>query len=114
MGDDAATFERLIRLGIALAVGLTVGLERGWRERNAAEGSRIAGWRTFGLFGLTGGLWADLTHSDPIAFGLATGALGIILGIAYWRQESSASRSITTLVAGILTFVLGEIGRAHV
>ena len=38
---DLQVFERL---GLALAVGLLI--ERGWHEREAAEGSRIAGIRT--------------------------------------------------------------------
>ena len=41
--------ETLLNLGLALALGLLVGVERGWQEREAAEGSRLAGIRTFGL-----------------------------------------------------------------
>ncbi|UUZ70636.1 hypothetical protein LP416_29630 [Polaromonas sp. P2-4] len=37
-------------LAAALAVGALVGLERGWRERERAEGSRVVGLRTFSLF----------------------------------------------------------------
>lgn len=36
-------------LGSALAVGLLVGLERGWRDRELPEGGRVAGLRTFTL-----------------------------------------------------------------
>ena len=32
--------EILVNLGLALALGLLVGVERGWQEREAAEGSR--------------------------------------------------------------------------
>ncbi|HFD79505.1 MAG TPA: MgtC/SapB family protein, partial [Gammaproteobacteria bacterium] len=42
-------------LGISLAIGLLIGVERGWKEREVAEGKRIAGVRTFGLLGLLGG-----------------------------------------------------------
>ena len=48
------------RLGVALAIGLLIGLERGWHERELAEGERIAGIRTFGLIGLLGGVTATL------------------------------------------------------
>ena len=34
---------------------LLVGVERGWQERQVAEGQRIAGVRTYGLIGLLGG-----------------------------------------------------------
>ena len=43
-------------LGIALAIGLLIGLERGWRARNRDEGMRVAGLCTYGMIGLLGGL----------------------------------------------------------
>lgn len=46
----------LARLVMPLAIGLLIGLERGWHQRAARPGSRVAGLRTFGLFGLIGGL----------------------------------------------------------
>ena len=107
--------ERLIRMGVALGVGLTVGLERGWRAREAAEGSRIAGWRTFGLIGLAAGIWADIGGSNLVALGMALLAITVSLAVAYWRKsETSADRSATTLVAAIVTFALGGLaGRGH-
>ncbi|TIS21640.1 MAG: MgtC/SapB family protein, partial [Mesorhizobium sp.] len=33
----------IVRLGVAMAIGLLVGLERGWRERDAPDRSRTAG-----------------------------------------------------------------------
>src|SRR4026208_2380868 len=50
--DVDAIFQRL---GLALAIGLLVGLERGWKAREAAEGERVAGLRTYALSGLLGG-----------------------------------------------------------
>lgn len=46
----------LLRLGLALAVGLIVGIERGWRQRHRPDGGRTAGVRTFALIGFLGGL----------------------------------------------------------
>ena len=37
----------------ALAVGLVIGLERGWHERELPEGGRVAGLRTFALTGVS-------------------------------------------------------------
>jgi uncharacterized membrane protein YhiD involved in acid resistance len=54
--------EVIFNLGLALALGLLVGVERGWQEREAAEGSRLAGIRTFGLISLLGGLWDLLSR----------------------------------------------------
>ena len=51
--DTRDLFERL---GLALAIGLLIGLERGWRERDFGDGERAAGIRTFALIGLLGGL----------------------------------------------------------
>jgi hypothetical protein len=42
--DTRDLFERL---GLALAIGLLIGLERGWRERDFGDGERAAGIRTF-------------------------------------------------------------------
>ena len=36
--------ETLVSLGVALTLGLQVGLEWGWQERSAPEGRRVAGF----------------------------------------------------------------------
>nr|WP_305909505.1 MgtC/SapB family protein [Methylomarinum sp. Ch1-1]MDP4522422.1 MgtC/SapB family protein [Methylomarinum sp. Ch1-1] len=51
MSDTQQTF---YYLSVALAIGLLIGLERGWKERKAEEGARVAGVRTYGLTGLLG------------------------------------------------------------
>ena len=51
------------QLGLALAIGLLVGLERGWRERDTPDGGRTAGIRTYGISGLLGGVAAALSLS---------------------------------------------------
>ena len=43
-------------LGLALALGLLIGVQRGWASRTDAPGSRFAGIRTHALFGLAGGI----------------------------------------------------------
>ena len=53
----------ITRLGLALAIGLLVGLERGWQERDAPDRSRTAGIRTFGISGLLGGVLAALANA---------------------------------------------------
>jgi uncharacterized membrane protein YhiD involved in acid resistance len=68
--------QMIYRLGLALAIGLLVGLERGWREREAPAGSRTAGIRTYGISGLVGGVFAALA----IAFNAASVFLGGFLG----------------------------------
>ena len=39
------------RLAVALAIGLLVGLERGWQTREERDHQRTAGFRTFALTG---------------------------------------------------------------
>lgn len=98
-------------LGAALAVGLVIGLERGWREREQAEGSRVAGLRTFALIGLFGGVSARL-QPDFGAWPLAAGLLGLALltVVSYSAWVRSSGRvSATTAVAVLLTFVLGAL-----
>lgn len=53
----------LFRLLTALAIGLLVGIERGWRERDAPAGSRTAGVRTYALAGFLGGVSAAITQA---------------------------------------------------
>ena len=98
----------------ALAVGLVIGLERGWHDRELPEGGRVAGLRTFALTGLLGGV---LGHLQP-EFG-AWPLLGALLGLAllltvsYARNAKlSGNLSATTPVAMLLTLVLGAFA-AH-
>jgi uncharacterized membrane protein YhiD involved in acid resistance len=44
------------RLAVALAIGLLIGLERGWQTRDKRDQQRTAGLRTFALTGLLGGI----------------------------------------------------------
>jgi uncharacterized membrane protein (DUF4010 family) len=95
----------LTSLGYALAIGLLIGLERGWRERDALAGTRVAGWRTFGLLGLLGGMAARVPLLVAAAGLLVTGA---ILLVGYARQsQREDTRSATSSVAAILTLLLG-------
>jgi len=46
------TYALLERLLLALAIGLLIGVERGWQERDVKDGGRAAGVRTYALIGL--------------------------------------------------------------
>lgn len=97
-------------LGSALGVGLLVGLERGWRDRELPEGGRVAGLRTFALIGLAGGLLALVP--TPSGLLLAAGALGVVLlfAVAFRRaSEATGTLSITSAVAGLTTYGLGAL-----
>ncbi len=101
-------------LGTALAIGLFVGLERGWREREVREGGRVAGLRTFALIGLMGGALslvgqqAGVSPLVLLAAGLAS--VAALFAVAYRRAAAdSGTVSITSAIAALVTFVLGAL-----
>jgi len=104
-------FDTFIRLAVALAIGILVGLERGWHERAEPEGRRVAGIRTFGLIGLLGGVWALLAEAlGEVVMGLAFIALAAALIVARFRlARDTKDYGITTTTAALLTFGLGAI-----
>jgi len=109
--DDFADAKQIALLGIALAIGLLIGVERGWKARDAEEGKRIAGLRTFGLTGLLGGAAGMLTHFiGATAFGFVfIGFTGAVTVAYVVRQKLIDDISITGLVALLLTFILGGL-----
>jgi uncharacterized membrane protein (DUF4010 family) len=100
----------LERLAAALAVGLVIGLERGWSSRSAPEGSRVAGLRTFALVGFAGGVAAVLgvLASVWLAAGIAFG-LALLLFAIRIRDRNEADIGATTEVAAVVTFALGAL-----
>lgn len=102
--------EILMRLGTALAIGLLVGLERGWRSRDLADGQRAAGLRTFALAGLLGGVAGALAHGlDNLLFlGLAfLGFAGAFTAFHWLESREEGRNSVTGVVSGLLVFLLG-------
>ena len=99
------------RLGAALAVGLLIGVERGWKERAMAEGTRVAGLRTYGLLGMLGGGVALIAEQlGTVVLGLAFIAVAGVMTAAYVANlQRGDDVSITGLVAGLLSFVFGAL-----
>ncbi|MEY4844665.1 MAG: hypothetical protein RL312_946, partial [Pseudomonadota bacterium] len=107
--------ELIRRLAAALAIGLLVGTERHWRERQEAAGRRTAGVRTFALTGLLGGVMAVLALAlgQPggallLGFGLAA-LLGAQLPFALREADAENKVSATGLVAALGTYSLGAM-----
>ncbi|MGE3832435.1 MAG: MgtC/SapB family protein [Parvibaculaceae bacterium] len=100
------------RLALALAIGLLIGLERGWRERDAPAGSRTAGIRTYGISGLLGGVMAAVASAlnAPLVFIAGFLGFGLIFG---WFKTREAERddefSVTGVIAGLCVFALGGL-----
>jgi len=99
-------------ISVALAIGLLIGIERGWKKREAEEGQRVAGVRTYGLIGLLGGGSALLAGQyGSLVLGLAfvgmAGALTTIYVVNLRHGDDDVG--ITSLVAMLLTFILGAL-----
>ena len=104
----------LSRLAVALGIGLLIGLERGWRMREAQPGHRAAGIRTFAISGLLGGITGALAGATgrPEGAGLVLGAGFAVFSavIAVFGREANRANqtySATTTIAAMLTFALG-------
>lgn len=101
------------RLSVALAIGLMIGIERGWAARAEAEGERTAGLRTFTLSGLLGGVMGALAHALPggaTMLGLVFAAFAVVVALFRYREMvHEKTFGATTLVAAYLTFALGAL-----
>lgn len=97
------------RLAMALGIGFLIGVERGWRHRDAPEGTRAAGLRTYAIAGLFGGVAAALTPFVG-AIGFATLALAFSTAFVVfkiWESREDQDISVTGTLAGLLVFALG-------
>lgn len=105
------TLELFERFSLALAVGLLIGLERGWQTRDEPEGERAAGVRTHALAALLGALWAAIAQrieQGGIALGLAFLAFGGTIVLFRFREVvHEGTYGATTAVAGLVAFALG-------
>lgn len=94
----------------AVGIGLLIGLERGWRQRDEHAGGRIAGIRTYALLALGGALSGLLALNVSIWFGLI-GVTGIIVALLLAHRarlaEADDNVSATNVVVSILTVLLG-------
>ena len=103
MSRDMDVESALLRLGLALALGLLVGLQR---ERAA---SRVAGVRTFALitlFGAVAGLTTPVLGPWLVPAGaLALAAMLVVANIAHLREDPDPG--MTTEVAVLLMYAIG-------
>lgn len=100
--------QELLNILIALAVGVLVGIERGWSEREEEEGFRVAGLRTFSLLGILGGLWAILSKElgDWMVFAAFMAVSILIIAGHILEARKSGDLGTTTAFSMMLTFSL--------
>lgn len=107
------TFDLFQRLSVALAIGLLIGLERGWRSRDDPEGERAAGLRTHALAGLLGGVWGAIAvrtqgSGGAVALGIAFAIFSAAIAVFRFREiVHEGTYGATTVVAAMLAFALG-------
>ncbi|MBX7457737.1 MgtC/SapB family protein [Qipengyuania sp. 1NDH17] len=101
--------EVLSHLGAALAIGLMVGLERGWKLRDAEDGQRVAGIRTFTLLALTAGISGLLSAAGyEIIAGIIMAGATAIMALGYSRSVLADGRpDATSAIAAMVTLGLG-------
>jgi uncharacterized membrane protein (DUF4010 family) len=99
--------QQALWVGTALACGLLIGIERGWKLKEQRPGSRVAGVRTFTIVGLSSGIAGLLgSRGNPVvAAGIAIGLVAIMV-IAYSRELRDHHDS-TSAVAALGTIAIG-------
>lgn len=98
--------------GSGLAVGLLVGIERGWKLRGEADGMRVAGIRTFTLLGLVAGLAGVLAAA---AYGFISGMMvataALVVAIGYGRALfDKGPPDATSAISALAVLALGFLG----
>lgn len=98
----------------ALAAGMLIGIERGWKQREAQDGTRVAGLRTFCLIGASGGVASVIALQLSAALAsVLLAALALLLLLAFLRPRTApSSPDATTAVAAMLTMGLGVLAGA--
>ena len=103
---NAVWYWQALSVVTALACGLLIGIERGWKLREQEPGTRVAGVRTFTLLGLGSGI-AGLLGSAGYPLVAAAIAIGMvaILVIAY-SQSLESQHDSTSAVAAMATVAI--------
>lgn len=100
------------RLGLALAIGVLMGIERGWQARAALDGGRLAGIRTFSLIGLLGGVCGWLGQSLGVlvaAAGFLAVAAVVVTSHIMRARAGEQDVGVTTEIASLAAFALGAL-----
>jgi uncharacterized membrane protein (DUF4010 family) len=110
MGDWLPVISPFLGVGLAFALGLLIGVERGWSQRLEPDGSRVAGIRTMTLLGLAGGLAGTVgTQISPLIGAALLLAAAAPLLVGYARAARQGDLSATTAVVGAVTLGIGVL-----
>jgi uncharacterized membrane protein (DUF4010 family) len=99
-------------LFLSLALGLLVGLERGWKEVTESDNNPFFGLRSFGLIGLFGGITGFLStklENTIIIAVIAASFMIFLTALHIYDSGREHGVGITTTVAAAITFLLGVL-----
>lgn len=103
------TAELVLRFGIALLIGVLIGLEREY-ARLKEEVKAFAGVRTFPLIALLGCSAALLTEmTSGWSFGVIALLVGLLIAIAYAFDAREGRVGVTSEIAAMVVFVCGAL-----
>ena len=99
--DETSLF---LRFGVALVIGLLVGLQREYAYSNPDE-QLFGGIRTFSLMGLIGGIAALASDQlgSPWPFAATILVLGAFLTVTYYVDAQRGEIGLTTEVSALAT-----------
>ncbi|MFB6279431.1 MAG: MgtC/SapB family protein [Salinibacter sp.] len=101
------------RFGVALVLGLFVGLQReyAYRGRVDEDGELLAGARTFPLIALLGAAsaLAAAELDDAWPFAITVIAIGILFAVGHFWQAREREMGLTTEMAVLVTFFTGAL-----
>lgn len=106
--DHIELFERL---ALALAIGVLMGVERGWDKREDPDGHRAAGIRTFALIGLLGGTcgWFAQTLGGLALLGGFAAVAAMVVSGYIMRARARPEVGFTTEIAELVAFSLAAL-----
>ena len=115
MPDNQDILNLFYRFGVALAIGLMIGLQREFAHRVRAPGDAgdvvFAGARTFPLMAILGCASAFLASEfgqPSIIVGVLVVA-GLIIAVAHYFEALQGESGITTEIAALITIVIGAL-----
>jgi uncharacterized membrane protein (DUF4010 family) len=98
----------LAGLALSLGLGLLIGIQRGWAARGQPAGSRFAGIRTYGLFGLAGGIAGMAAAPAPVLSAMILFGAAALVVEGYWRAgQASGTASLVTLLTIACGYLAG-------
>ena len=95
-----------LSVGTAIACGLLIGIERGWKLKDEKPGTRVAGVRTFTMLGLGSGI-AGLLGSigyGAVAAAIAVGMVAIL--VTAYSHSLEGHHDSTSAVAAMATVAI--------